>query len=57
MHAAAVVEAAVRASEEAASHGVSHWWFGIGAFAILGGLLVITMMLKVEPKPEKAKSR
>lgn len=56
MH-AAVVDTAVLASGEAASHGVSHWWFGIAAFGILAGLLIVTMMIKVEPKPEKVKGR
>ena len=52
-----VVAAVVRASEEAASHGVSHGWFGIFAFAALSALLVVTMMLKVEPKQPRRKRR
>lgn len=52
-----LIGSVVRASEEAANHGVSHWWFGIFTFAALSALLVVTMMLKVEPKQPRRKRR
>ena len=41
-------EAAVLASEAAGEAGAPAWLFGVVAFGLLVGLLVVTMMIKVD---------
>ncbi len=43
-----VASSQVLASEAAAEAAVPAWVFGLAALGILGGLLVITMMIKVD---------
>lgn len=43
-----VSNAVVLASEAAGEAGVPAWLFGVAAFALLVGLLVVTMMIKVD---------
>ena len=41
-------EAVVLASEAAGEAGAPAWLFGVVAFGLLVGLLVVTMMIKVD---------
>ena len=43
-----VSNAVVLASEAAGEAGAPAWLFGVVAFALLVGLLVVTMMIKVD---------